>query len=353
MSGSVDQLRSQLADGSRNQLLGVGGSVLVLLVLPLVLPSFQVYLLTEFLIISLFAVSFNLLYGYTGLLSFGHGLFYAGGAYGLAIVVGEVGPQLSAAVGGLGPLVTLVVGAIVGVLFVTVLAIPVGYLSVRLEEIYFALITLAFGMAFYTVLLQNPAGLTAGSDGLLVLPDAATIGGIELDLTDRLPFYYVTLAVTGASVYALWRVVTSPFGAVCQALRESSERAQSLGVNVQYHRWATFIVSAFFTGIAGVLVATLTTVAEPALSHWSTSAVPVTAAVIGGASYFIGPIVGAFIYLYARWLLSQNAFFEAYWQLFFGLILVVVVLFFKDGVVGGLQRLRDSDRLRRLLGDQP
>lgn len=314
---------------------------LIALVLVSFASPFQVYLFTEFLIVALFAVAFNLLYGYTGLLSFGHALFYAAGSYGLAITLRDAGPYVADAVGsGVAPLVTFVAGGLAGVLLAVVIAIPVGWLSVRLEEIYFALITLAFGMLFYSFIIQNPGGLTDGTDGVIVLLGLAEIGGVEIGLGDRQTYYYLTLSVVLASIYAIWRIVHSPFGTICRSIRESPERAAALGVNVTRHRWMTFVVSAFFVAISGVLIAGLANVASPSHSHWTTSAIPVVATVIGGATYFAGPIVGAFVYLYVRWGISRYPVLEAHWELFFGIMLIVVVIYFKQGAVGGLLLVR-------------
>lgn len=304
-------------------------------------PSFQVFLLTEFLVIALFAVGFNLLYGYTGLLSFGHAMFYAAGAYGLAIVMRDLQPMIAEAIGsGMAPLATYLVGAIVGVLLVLAIAVPIGWLSVRMEEIYFALITLAFGMLVYSIILQDPYGLTNGTDGVLVLLGTSELAGFELSLSDRQTYYFLTLAVVLTSIYAVWRIVQSPFGTVCKSIRESPDRAAALGIDVTHHRWMTFIISAFFVGIAGVLNVGLASVASPYHSHWTTSAIPVVATVIGGATYFAGPIVGAFVFLYVRWIISRFPALEAHWEFFFGAMLIIVVLYFKEGAAGGLILLR-------------
>ncbi|WP_226006153.1 branched-chain amino acid ABC transporter permease [Natrinema salinisoli] len=310
---------------------------LLALVVVSVGPQFQIYLFTEFLIIALFAVAFNLLYGYTGLLSFGHAMFFGAGAYGLAIVLRDYQSAIAEIVGtGLAPLATFVVGGIAGVALALLLAIPVGYLSVRLEEIYFALITLAFGMLFYSLLLQDPYGLTNGSDGIFVALGGVELGGTQFRLAGRRIYYYITATVVTISIYAIWRIVNSPFGTICKALRESPDRAAALGINVSVHRWMTFIVSALFVSIAGVLIAGFSSVATPNEAHWSMSATPVVATVIGGASYFGGPIVGAFLYHYVRWGISRFPALEAYWELFFGIMLIVVVLYFKQGAAGGL-----------------
>lgn len=300
-------------------------------------PSFQVYLFTEFLIIALFALAFNLLYGYTGLLSFGHGMFYASGSYGVAIVLRDVQPPLADIVGSdIAPLVTFAVGGFVAVFLAVLLAIPIGWLSVRLEEIYFALITLAFGMLVYSLIIQNPQGLTNGTDGIIVTLGLTEVGPAEVRIGGRQTYYYLTAAIVLPSIYVIWRIVNSPFGTICKSIRESPERAAALGVNVTHHRWATFVVSAVFVAIAGVLIAGLASVASPYHSHWTTSAIPVIATVVGGATYFAGPIIGAFVYLYVRWGISQYPALEAYWQFFFGIMLVFVVLYFKAGAAGGL-----------------
>lgn len=303
-------------------------------------PTFQVYLFTEFMIIALFALGFNLLYGYTGLLSFGHALFFAGGSYGLAIVLRDLQPAVEGVVGGAAPLVTFLLGLVVAVLLVLVIAIPVGWLSVRLEEIYFALITLAFGMLGYSLIIQDPGGLTNGTDGVIVLLGRTEIAGLEFRLGERRIYYFLTAAIVLPAGYAIWRIVHSPFGMICKSIRESPERAAALGVDVQFHQWMTFVASAVFVGIAGALMAGLASVASPYHSHWTESAVPVVATVIGGATFFIGPIVGAFVFLYARWGISRYPALEAHWEFFMGLLIVLVVLYFKVGVAGGLYMLR-------------
>lgn len=343
--GRVRAFGAAVADGWTRERFGLLAAIgLVLLAFG---PTFQVYLFTDFLVVALFALGFNLLYGYTGLLSFGHGLFYAGGAYGLAIVLRDLTPVVADVVGaGIAPLATFVVGGVVGLALVVAVAVPVGWLSVRLEEIYFALITLAFGMLGYSLIIQDPAGLTNGTDGVIVLLGSVDLGAASVRLGGRQVYYALTVVTVLATTYGVWRVVNSPFGTVCKAIRESPDRASALGIDVRHHRWMTFIVSAVVVGIAGVLRAGLASVASPGLTHWSTSAIAVIATVIGGATYFSGPIVGAFVFLYIRWAISRFPTLEAYWELFFGALLIAVVLFFKQGAVGGLLLLRD-----RLLGD--
>ncbi|WP_433629857.1 branched-chain amino acid ABC transporter permease [Halomicrococcus sp. NG-SE-24] len=314
-----------------------------LVVAPFVLPQYQVYVLTEVLVLALFATGFNLLYGYTGLLSFGHAMFFGGAGYGLAIVLRDTGPALGmpGTFGGAAPLVGLAVAAVVGIAFAVLLAIPVGYLSVRLEEIYFAMITLSFSMALYTLALKNVGQITNGSDGITVILGRASLFGMPLVLYDRTTYYFLVLVVFALSMYALWRVVNSPFGMVCKAIRENPERTAALGVDVKRHRWIAFVLSAVFSAIAGVLIVPLHSVVAPELVNWTTSAEPVIITVFGGPFAFAGPALGTVAFRYLRWAVTQSPLLEAHWQLVFGTLVLVVVLFFKQGVYGGVAALGD------------
>ncbi|MFW5919240.1 MAG: branched-chain amino acid ABC transporter permease [Halanaeroarchaeum sp.] len=311
----------------------IAGVGVLLAIAPLVLPSFQTYLLTEVLALALFATGFNLLYGYTGLLSFGHAMFFGSAGYTLGIFLRDVAPGLS--FGGATPLIAFLIAAVLGVLVAVLIAVPVGYLSVRLEEIYFAMITLSFSMALYVLVLQNYFGVTNGSDGISVILGSATIAGFELALYDRVTYYYITLAVVAPAMYLLWRIVQSPFGLVSRAIRENAERTGALGIGVRRHRWATFVISALFTGIAGVIITPLHgSLAPDATLHWSISAEPVIIAVFGGPYAFVGPTIGAFFFRYIRWGITQFPVLEAHWQLIFGSLILLIVLFAPRGVSG-------------------
>lgn len=248
---------------------------------PLFLGPVETSLLITMLLIAIFGTAFNLLYGYTGLLSFGHAMFLAVAAYATAKVFNVVGPLLgfSELFGGTSVLATFALAVVLGVAVATLLAIPIGYLSVQLEEIYFAMITLSFSMAVFVVLLQDITGqfaeilslgetateliATNGDDGLIVSFEAmgdVNLFGLEftlMNINDYLAFYFVVLFFFAASMYALWRIVRSPFGTVCMAIRENPERARSLGIDVTRHSWATFVVSAAFTGLVGTMWAPL------------------------------------------------------------------------------------------------
>ncbi len=349
-------VRERFLDGQSNSALIAAGVVLLLL-LPLILPPFQTTLLAETLIFAIFATAFNLLYGYTGLLSFGHAMFTAVSGYTVAKVVTVVAPALGfpELFGGTSVLMTWVLAVILGVLMATLLAVFIGYLSVQLEEIYFAMITLSFSMALYVVFFQDTIGqilaafgigdgvFSNGSDGITFIMGQVDLFGFEftmINLRDPVFYYIITVFVFVGAMYALWRIVNSPFGMICQAIRENPGRARALGIDVTYHSWMTFIVSGAFSGLAGALLIPLLTNVNPQYAHWSFSAEPVIMTVIGGPYSFFGPLVGAFAYEYIRWFISQFPLLEQYWQFSFGVLLLIVVLFFDNGVFGGVRRLR-------------
>jgi branched-chain amino acid transport system permease protein len=335
----------------------VVAAAVLMLALPFVVGPYQRDILTQTIILALFATAFNLLYGYTGLLSFGHAMFVAAAGYTVAATIGQVAPALGFAstFGGVAPLATWVLGLLLGVIVATILAVFVGFLSVRLEEIYFALITLAFSMAVYVMVLQDTVGtimaafgigdgnFTNGSDGLTFVIGEVEVFGLQFNLVniiDPFVYYFAALVVVSLGIYALWRIVRSPFGMVCRAIRENPERASALGINVNRHQWMTFILSGAFSGLAGALLIPLEGNVNPSYAYWTFSAEPVIMTVIGGPYAFFGPIVGAFTYEYLRWFIQQFPLLEQYWQFSFGVLLLLVVLFFDNGVAGGINRLR-------------
>lgn len=336
---------------------------LVLVTVPFIFQPFLTALFITALLFALFGTAFNLLYGYTGLLSFGHAMFILISAYTATKVFNVVAPALGFGdiFGGVSVLATFVFALVLAVVMATLLAIVVGYFSVQLEEIYFAMITLSFSMALFVLFWQDITGQLAeragvgefglrllgtnGDDGL-TLPFTA-IGDVNLfgltfkfvDISTWIVFYYVTLLVFLVSMYALWRVTRSPFGTICTAIRENPERAQAIGVNVNRHQWKTFIISGAFSGIVGAFWAPLQSSVVPDIGHWTFSAIPVLATVIGGPYAFLGPSLGAFVYEFLRWYIDQIPALAARWQLIFGIVLAAVVLLFNNGVAGGVQRL--------------
>lgn len=285
--------------------------------IPWVAPYFYIFLATEILILGLFAASFNLVFGYTGMLSFGHAAFFGIGAYATGMILLWLQWPL---------ILCLIISAVAG----SLLAFVIGVFSVRLNEIYFAMLTLAFGMLAYSVAHQW-RDVTGGSDGLSGFT-LDTFGlGIDLNLGNPMVYYYVVLGVVVAATALLYLISHSSFGLILRAIRLNSERVAFCGLNIRHYRLASFVISGAFAGLAGGLMAPFLRIASPELMHWSMSAEPVLMTILGGVGYFFGPFLGAAIFvLLETWITS----FTQNWMLILGIVLALMVMFFRHGVLG-------------------
>lgn len=289
-----------------------------LLVLPQVASYFTVLLSTEILIFALFAVSFNLIFGYTGLLSFGHAAFFGVGAYTAAVLMRDLHADF---------LLILPAAMVVAALF----ALVIGALSVRLDEVYFAMLTLAFGMLVYAIAFQWRS-FTNGSDGITGFR-LTGIAGLDTNLANPFTFYYLTLAVVSIGLLLLFQITRSPFGLVLRAIRENRDRVEFTGSSVYSYRLLAFVLSGAFAGLAGALYGPFLRIAAPSMLHWTTSAEPVIMSVLGGSGTFLGPAIGAAVFLLLKnWVTG----FTELWMLYLGLILGAIVLFFPRGLLGSL-----------------
>ena len=288
--------------------------------LPFAVSTYWLFVLTEILIMGLFAMSYNLLFGVTGLLSFGQAALFGMGAYAAALTLLH-GPES----------LWLAFGAGVGAAALT--ALVIGYLCVRRDEIFFAMLTLGFGMMVFTV-AHNWRELTGGSDGLsgFGVPPLELLG-LKVSLFKPRNMYFFTLAVASAGVLLLWRVVRSPFGLILRAARENKERLAFVGADVQRYRLVSFVISGTLGGLAGVLFCLFNRMATPDMMHWSFSAKPVLMTVLGGATVFFGPAFGAAAFFVLEQLTIQVT--ES-WMFVLGLILIPVVIFFPEGILGTL-----------------
>ncbi|MCI0635541.1 MAG: branched-chain amino acid ABC transporter permease [Actinobacteria bacterium] len=260
--------------------------------------------------LALFAVATNLLLGYGGLVSFGQAIFYGIGAYTVMLGWSHWGWSFWT-------------GFVLAPIVAAVTALAVGVIALRARQLYFALLTLAFGQLAFT-LAQQQHEFTGGDNGVFgdVLPSW---------LRDERQGFMFTLAVASISCFALWRVVNSPFGLTLRAIRENRERMEALGVNVFLHELLAFVISAFFCAIAGVLFVVHTQSAYPQLLDWTKSGEPILMAVIGGMFSFLGPVIGAFVYTLGQQELVQRT---EYWRFVLGLLLLVSVLVRPDGLAG-------------------
>lgn len=286
--------------------------------LPFIINTYMTLLMTEIMIMGIFALSFNLLFGYTGLLSFGHAAFFGIGGYITAFLMIHDFPSMPLAI-------------LVGSLVATLAAVVVGYFSVKLDEIYFAILTLGFGMMFYT-LAHQWRSVTGGSDGLtgLVLPSLGA-GFLSVNISTPKSFYYVVACLFVFTVAILLRIVRSSFGLVLMSIRENKERTAFTGIDIRAYRLASFVISGLFAGMAGGLFAIFDRMASPSMLHWTASAEPVLMTVLGGAHVFLGPVVGAVIFFLVEYMITK---FTDIWMIFLGAILIPLVIFFPEGVLG-------------------
>jgi len=305
------------------------GAVVALVALAFFLPSYALLVATEILILGTFALGFNLLFGYAGLLSFGQAAFFGAGAYAAAFLL-------------LHGVQSVWLVLLAGTLAAALLALPLGALAVRRDEIYFSILTLGLGMMVNAV-AWNWREVTGGSDGLtgFGVPKLGLVVA-EVALARPRNMYLLALAVAVLVVLLLRRIVASPFGLLLQASRENRERIAFVGGSVARLRLAAFVLSAAVSGLAGVLFAIFNRVATPDMAHWSFSARPVLMTVLGGAGTFLGPLVGAAAFYgleQAVTAYTQN------WMIVLGVLLVPIVILLPKGILGTATDL--AGKLRR------
>jgi len=304
---------------SKQGVLCIGIIFCLLLILgPFFMPVYWTIIITEILIMGLFAMSLNLLLGFTGLLSFGQAGFFGVGAYTTALIILKGGQSLWLALAASGAAAALT-------------AVIIGYLCVRRDEIYFAMITLGFGMMLYTA-AHNWIELTGGSDGLPLMT-IPPLGLLVWDISLYVPvnMYLFVLIITALGSYLLWRVTHSPFGLILRAIRENKDRLNFVGADVQHVRLASFVLSGALAGVAGALFCLFNYMATPDFMHWSFSSRPILMTILGGSGIFFGPLFGAAVFLGLEQIVTE---ITENWMIILGGILIPVVLFFPKGILG-------------------
>jgi branched-chain amino acid transport system permease protein len=285
---------------------------------------FTVYLTSRVMILAIFAMGYNLLFGRTGLLSFGHAAFYAAGAYGLGLFALHVSPH---------PLA----GILVGIACAGLLAAVIGFFCVRQTEIYFAMLTLAFGMMVFS-LIWNMRSVTGGDDGLVgIMRAPLSLGFFSIPIIKPKYYYFLVLFFLAVSVFLIHRIYRSPFGLVLAGIRENDRRVEFAGVSLKNYRLGAFVISGTFAGLAGALGTLLESNTSPFSAHWSHSAEPVLVSLIGGIQTFSGPLVGSAVFIVLREIIER---FTHNWMLWYGLILLVIIMGFRGGIVGALSGLK-------------
>ncbi len=280
-------------------------------------------LLTEMLIFSILAVSFNIMLGFTGLLSMGHAALFAIGAYTMGLLL--VHFQIN-----------IFLGMLAGSMLAAFTAMIVAWISIRLREIYFAMFTLAFNETIYFTIWQMK-DLTGGDDGLtgVYRPDV-DLGIFSFSIQDPMAFYFFVLFFLILSVLVIRRITNSPFGSVLMAIRENEKRAESVGYNSRNYKVVAFTISGFFSGLAGSLFCIDIKFVAIDFCHWLLSGDVVVMAVVGGIGSLYGPIIGAAVITLLRSLFSL---IWSRWRFILGTIFIICVMYFRGGIWEGIEKL--------------
>ncbi len=292
----------------------VGVLAVLLLAAPLFAPQFAVYTLTSIFIIALLALSLNLVLGYGGIYQFHHAAFYGLGAYTVALVATKTGlPSW------VGFLAAPFVAALAGLL--------IGWFCVRLTSLYFGMLQISLGSLIW-VLVFRWYNFTGGDNGIHQIPVPAFLGSLRAS-------YYFVLVVVAVCVLVIYRLVHAPFGATLQAIRDNTARCEAVGINVRRHQLLAITLAAFFAGVAGALFAWVEKSVFPNLLFWGLSLEILVMCLLGGWFTFTGPLLGAAIVVTLRTIASQ---YTDYWTTILGVILILLIFFLPDGVMGFVQR---------------
>lgn len=291
--------------------------------LPLVADAFYIVLATKIAALALFAMSLDLLLGYTGLVSFGHAAFFGIGAYAAA----KAAPDYAAA--------NLLVTLPIAVGLTALAALAIGALALRTRGVYFIMVTLAFGqMAFYLIHDQSYFG---GSDGVLIFtrPEIRLGEWLVVDLADPVIYFEFTLAVVALAGWLLGRIVDAPFGHVIRGVRENEQRLRALGYNTYLYKLACFVLAGAFAGLAGYLAAYQAEYVSPALLGWKESGIALMMVILGGSGTLIGPALGALALVLLQDTLAEHT---EHWMGVLGLVVIAQVLLFRRGLWGVVRR---------------
>jgi len=279
--------------------------------------EYWIWVTTEMIILALFATSLNLILGFGGMVSFGHAAFFGAGAYTVALLMKKADMPLYLALAA-APCAAGIVAAVI------------GWFCVRLVGLYFAILTLAFGQLLYMIVFQA-YDFTGGDDGIHGIPKPDILGPTN--------YYLLCLILFLLSLLVMRMIVNSSFGLTIRTTRENPERAKFIGINVRRYQWFNFIIAGFFAGLAGGLFTELNRFAQTEFLHWSKSAEPLLASLVGGMYSLIGPALGSSILIFLKIIIQQiHQGLVEVWAIVLGVILLAVVLFAPDGLVGLYQR---------------
>lgn len=290
-------------------------SGIILVVLPFAVPPYFRSMLTKILIFAIFALSLNLIWGYTGLLSLGHAAFFGVAGYAAGILIINYGIESFWLVAPAAILITTLVAALFGVI------------ALRVSGIYFLLVTLALGQLVNSVGVKWKS-VTGGSDGLPGIPFPAL--GLSWFTWNTTYFYYFVLLVFVICYFLLYRIIKSPFGHALQGIRDNEPRMQSLGYNTWLYKYIIFIIAGSFAGVAGVLFASFLGMMAPQHAGVTTSVLVMLMVIIGGKTVFFGPVIGAAVIILLEYF--SSIIVPLRWPLILGGALVASVMFLRGGI---------------------
>lgn len=296
--------------------------VALLTILPIIIPEYYIHLSTRIFIMGLFALSFNLLLGYTGMLSFGQSAYFGIGAYACSLYLVKVSS-------------TSFLLPLVGSVFLSgIAALVIGIFCVRLTKVYFALLTLAFSQMIYAI-IHKWYSFTGGDNGLVGIPvPPIKFFSLVVDLKETNSYYYFTLLMFLLTLMICKTIINSPFGSILRAIRENPNRTGYVGIKVRNYQLMIFVFAGMVAGFAGALVGPFERSIFPDLAYWTTSGEAAFMSILGGIYVFIGPVIGAIILIFLQDIIRSAT---EYWSIFVGGILMAVVIFLPGGVTGFIQ----------------
>lgn len=269
--------------------------------------------------VGLFALSTNVLLGYTGLLSFGQSAFFGLGAYIVAFILKE-------------GIASIFLAMVISTGVCAITALLIGIFCIHLRAFYFAILTLSVSQFFYAIAYKW-VKYTGGDDGIVGIPKTDFLG---LSLEGTVNYYYFLIIIVLVCFAAIYLILHSPFGEVLQSIRENPERAAFSGINVKNYRLGSFFVASIFAGIAGALYAPSQGIITPNVLHWSKSSEPLLVSLLGGMQTFAGPLAGSVIFVVIKEWITQ---YTEYWMFWYGLLMVLMIIYMPGGIVGSTQRI--------------
>ncbi len=307
--------------GTSTRNIGIGIAVVaVFFLLPAFLPRFYVYLISLMLVYGLLATSLNIVLGYGGVFQFHHCVFYGVGAYATALFLTKTG-------------VPFILSFLAGAVAAAVLSFLMGIITVRLSKLYFGMLQISLGSLVWAIVYRWYS-FTGGDDGIHGIPVPEIISSYNGS-------YYFTLAVTLICLFLIYKIIKSPFGSALQGIRDNPVRSGMIGINVKRHLLVALVIAGFFGGVAGSLFVVVDKTVFPDMLFWTLSLEVFIMCLIGGWFSFFGPMVGAAIVIALRTFVSG---YTVYWALVYGIVMVFVIFFLPNGILGFLeQRAKPAD----------